>query len=137
MKKIIAIGIIILAIILGILILIQNKNTIPPELRFSEIKFETIDFDFDLLEQGKPQTAIFSFKNTGKYPLLIHNVETSCGCTSSEWPRYLINPTKSEEIRVIYDAKKTGRFYKTIKVFCNTEAGVIELTIRGEVVSWE
>lgn len=134
MKNFISIAIVVVAVILGGLFLQKSDKKLSGKLLNTEIIFETDNFNYGLLEQGKPQTAVFSFRNTGKYPLLISNAEASCGCTSLKWPKKPIQPNMTEIVEVSYDAKSVGWFYKTITLFCNTEEGIIELTINGEVV---
>ncbi len=99
----------------------------------TQIKFEKTVIDMGKFEQGKPKEVSFQFANTGEYPLLIQHVETSCGCTQPNWPKHPIKPGNNAEIKVTYDAKYPGHFSKTITVFCNTEKGMIQLKIKGEV----
>ncbi|WP_394368018.1 DUF1573 domain-containing protein [Flavobacterium undicola] len=66
-------------------------------------------------------------------PLLIKDVNTSCGCTVPEWYKGIIKPNKNGEIKIVYDAKYPGRFNKTITVFYNGKDSPINLTIKGEV----
>ena len=44
--------------------------------------FETQNFDFGKIKQGIPATHEFKFKNTSKVPMVITNVQASCGCTT-------------------------------------------------------
>ena len=99
----------------------------------TQIEFDKTEIDMGQLEEGTPKTVSFLCKNTGKHPLLIQHVETSCGCTQPQWPKHPIKPNDSAEIKVSYDAKYPGRFLKTITVFCNTQKGMIKLKIKGEV----
>ncbi len=97
------------------------------------IRIEQTEIDMGQLQQDKPQTATFKILNTGEKPLFIKHVESSCGCTVPEWTKKPVKPGKTAEIKVTYDAEYPGRFIKQIKVFCNTEKGVVELRIFGEV----
>ncbi len=99
------------------------------------INVEQTEIDMGTLQQGKPQTVIFKLKNTGNHPLFIKHVESSCGCTVPEWTKKPVNPGNAAEIKVTYDAEYPGRFIKQIKVFCNTDKGIVELRIFGEVDS--
>ena len=49
------------------------------------------------------------------------------------WPKEIIEPNESGEIKIVYDAKYPGRFNKTITVVYNGKDSAIELTIKGEV----
>jgi hypothetical protein len=112
-----------------------TENVATAEL--TQIQFEQTEIEMGQLEQGKPQSATFQFKNTGQYAIMIQHVETSCGCTQSEWPKHPVKPGETGDVNVTYDAKYPGWFRKTIKVFCNTENGVEELMIKGEVLPSE
>ena len=107
-----------------------NKSQV---VSFTTIQLNQTIMDLGQIQQGKPQTVHFTFKNTGEFPLVIQQVEASCGCTEPEWPKQPIKPGRSGEIKVTYDAKYPGRFVKSIKVFCNSEKGVDELVVKGEV----
>ncbi|MCE2743119.1 MAG: DUF1573 domain-containing protein [Fluviicola sp.] len=80
---------------------------------------------------------IFEFKNTGKTPILIQNVQTSCGCTNAAKPEEPIQPGKKGEITVKYDTKRVGQFTKTITVTTNVQTEPIILTIKGTVLPQE
>jgi len=103
------------------------------EVKPTQIQFEQTEIDIGQLQQGKPKTVHFAFKNTGEHPLVIQQVEASCGCTEPQWPKNPIKPSQSGEIKVTYDAKYPGRFVKSIKVFCNSEKGMEELVVKGDV----
>ena len=52
------------------------------------IRFDRKVHDFgDVLIAEGPVTCIFTFTNIGKQPIVIHNVISSCGCTTPEWTR--------------------------------------------------
>ncbi len=85
------------------------------------------------LKRDIPRETVFTIQNTGNSPLLIHQVETSCGCTVPQWTKKPIREGKSGEIKVTYDAKYPGRFHKTITVYANVEGRSIKLSIAGEV----
>ncbi|MBI9064488.1 MAG: DUF1573 domain-containing protein [Marinilabiliaceae bacterium] len=100
----------------------------------TQMNIEKTVINLGQLDRNKPQSAIYPFTNTGKNPLIIQQVETSCGCTQPEWPKHPIKPGKKGHIKVTYDAKYPGRFVKRIKVFCNIEKGYEELVVKGEVL---
>ena len=97
------------------------------------IEFNKTEIDLGTLKQGNPKEVTFTFTNTGSAPLLIYDVETSCGCTGAEWTKKPIEAKDTGEIRVSYDAKETGRLIKTITVYGNLINGSIRLKIKGVV----
>ena len=78
----------------------------------------------------------FEFTNMGDQPLVIKNVQSTCGCTVPSKPTGEILPGKSEFITVKYNMNP-GPIRKTITVetnAVNVEGGMVALKIKGEVI---
>jgi len=75
--------------------------------------------DFGTIPQGKPVYYFFEVTNTGKDPMVISNVQTSCGCTTPEWSKEPIAPGGTAKVRVGYNAAGEGHFEKTITIMYN------------------
>ncbi len=78
----------------------------------------------------------FEFTNTGNAPLIITNVQSTCGCTVPSKPTEPILPGKTGKIDVKYNMNP-GPIRKTITVESNAvnfENGRVALKIKGEVV---
>lgn len=101
----------------------------------AEIIFEKKVHDFGTIVRGSDGTFDFVFKNTGKAPLILNNVRSSCGCTVPTWPHDPIKKRKKGSIRVKYDTNRMGSFRKTITVYSNAKNGTIQLVIKGTVVN--
>ncbi|MFY9150681.1 MAG: DUF1573 domain-containing protein [Prolixibacteraceae bacterium] len=103
----------------------------------SRIAFEKIQHNFGTFkEELGPQTVSFNFKNDGAVPLILNNVQASCGCTTPEWTREPVAPGAKGMIKVSYDPRnRPGVFNKTIRVSSNAENSDIVLTISGEVTA--
>lgn len=97
------------------------------------ITFKTLTIERTNIPFGADETFSFSFKNTGKEPIIISNVQTSCGCTTAKKPEAPVAPKKSSEIAVKYDTKRVGPFTKTITVTTNVSEPIV-LTIKGTVL---
>jgi len=78
------------------------------------ISFDKETHDYGTIKNGADGTCEFTFKNTGKEPLLISNARGSCGCTVPEWPKEPIGPGQSSAIKVSYDTKRTGAINKNV-----------------------
>jgi hypothetical protein len=98
------------------------------------ITFKETEHDFGNVEQDGNCVYQFEFKNTGKAPLIIQNVQTSCGCTVPEWSNEPIGKNKSGFIKVKYNAHVAGNFSKAINVYSNATDSVVGLKIRGVVI---
>jgi len=98
------------------------------------IEFDTIAYDFgEIIFEGEADYE-FLFINTGKSPLLLSHVKSTCGCTIPEWPREPIGAGEKSSIRVSYDSHRVGAFTKSIYVYSNASNGVIRLIIMGMVL---
>jgi hypothetical protein len=100
----------------------------------SGIEWTSTTIDFGKIEQGKPVSAEFEFKNPTMVPLLISSVRPTCGCTIADYPKEPILPGKSGKIAVTYNAAAGGAFTKAIVVTSNATEGNTSLIIKGEVV---
>ncbi len=60
----------------------------------AKIDFKETIHDFGELEFGGDGSFDFKFTNTGKSPLILENVRSTCGCTVPEWTREPVNPSE-------------------------------------------
>src|SRR5215467_1034581 len=93
-------------------------------------------YDFGDIIQGEKVEHTFKFTNTGSTPLIITNVEVTCGCTTPKgWPRDPINPGGKGEIIILFDsAHKIGRQNKVATVISNTTSGKSQVTFSANVL---
>ena len=68
------------------------------------VTFTKIENDFGKIEQGKPVSYVFEFKNTGKDPVVLGNVAASCGCTTPEWTREPVMPLGKGTVKATFNA---------------------------------
>ncbi len=114
----------------------QDKPTKQkPDKKAPEITFEKTEYDFGTIPYGSDAICEFVFKNTGKSPLILTNVRSSCGCTIPSWTKTPIKKKKTDKITVKYNTHRMGKFHKTITVTTNAKNSPIVLTITGKVES--
>ncbi|OIN60147.1 DUF1573 domain-containing protein [Arsenicibacter rosenii] len=101
------------------------------------LKFTKETHDFGKVEQGKPVTYVFTFKNTGTDPVVISDAQASCGCTKPSWTKEPVMPGKTGTVSATYNAAAMGPFNKSVTVMSNGETPNIVLYLKGEVVSKE
>ena len=100
------------------------------------ISFDQTVFDFGTRNEGEMVNYTFNFKNTGTEPLILSNVQTTCGCTATEWPKEPIMPGKSAAIKATFNTTgKMGQQNKVITVISNAKEGNTMVTIKGTVAS--
>jgi hypothetical protein len=98
-----------------------------------QLSFVKVEHDFGTIEQHSEAIAVFEFTNTGKQPLILTDVRTSCGCTVPDWPKNPILPGKKATITVKYDSKNLGVILRQITVISNASVPSVTLTIKGLV----
>ncbi|MCT4613655.1 MAG: DUF1573 domain-containing protein [Marinifilaceae bacterium] len=107
-------------------------------------KNAVISFKQKVIELGKfkeeegPKTVKYEFKNNGSVPILIRNVNASCGCTTPTWSKEPIPPKAKGFIEVKFDPKnRPGGFEKSISVYANTQPAYTVLKLKGRVIPRE
>lgn len=79
------------------------------------ITWEKSTYDFGDIVQGDKVEHVFKYKNTGADPLIITNVQVTCGCTTPKgWARDPIAPGQSGEITIAFNS--LGKFGKQNKI---------------------
>ncbi|MFO7844862.1 MAG: DUF1573 domain-containing protein [Bacteroidales bacterium] len=111
----------------------EEINTNQDSKDLPEIYFEKTTHDFGKIEYKGDGTCEFTFKNTGKEPLLLTNVRASCGCTTPTWPKEPIKKGKEGTITVKYNTRIIGNFTKTIRVYSNAKTSPVTLRVIGVV----
>lgn len=86
-----------------------------------KIQLEESVYDFGEITEGGLVKHNFKFKNTGKTPLIITDVQTTCGCTVPDWNMKPIQPNATDEIKVQFNSEgKEGKMDKPITIIANT-----------------
>ncbi|NLT02380.1 MAG: DUF1573 domain-containing protein [Bacteroidales bacterium] len=120
-----------LACVFGLTVLAQTGPS---------IQFETKLHDFgDINEDDKTATCVFTFKNVGDGPLIIHRAVASCGCTTPEFTKEPIVPGGTGTVKVTYNTVgRPDAFHKTVTLYSNDpKTPNIILSIKGTVIPGE
>ena len=100
----------------------------------AQIKFSEEKYDFGSIKQGDIVDHVFKFKNTGTQPLVISNVQASCGCTIPDWTKEPVGPGKMGMISAKFNsAGKMGMQTKVLTIESNSAAGAATVSLVGEV----
>ena len=86
------------------------------------LKFKGGDtYDMGPVKKGPIKEHTFEFTNTGTEPLIIKDVNPSCGCTNVDWsPKTPIAPGKKGTIHMgLRTAEQHGNFQKEIYIQSN------------------
>ena len=107
----------------------QNKND------SAYIKFKDTKYNFGFVKQGKIVKIEYYFVNTGNAPLLISNIEVTCGCTIAEFPHYPIKHNESAMILLTFNTKeKYDRQDRTVQVISNASNSPTKLRFKGVIL---
>lgn len=121
-------------IILLVAVLVYGIGFSQAKIEFKD-KDNTIDYG-TVSKDSDSGIRTFEFTNTGNAPLIITNVQSTCGCTVPTKPTEPIMPGKTGKIDVKYNMNP-GPIRKTITVesnAVNVDGGKIAIKIKGEVV---
>jgi hypothetical protein len=102
----------------------------------AKISFNETEHDFGTIgEKDGNASTNFVLTNTGSDPVVISNVQASCGCTRPVWTKEPIEQSKTGNISVTYNPLgRIGPFDKTITIFLAGQTSPVYLKIKGTVV---
>jgi hypothetical protein len=102
-----------------------------------QLQFREETFDFGNVQEDKgPVTHEFLFTNNSNRPVKILTVQASCGCTTPDWSRELVEPGKTGYVQASFNPQgRPGFFTKSLTVTTDLEANPIILQIKGQVSS--
>lgn len=97
------------------------------------ISFDDKIHDFgDVLISDGPLKWRFVFKNVGTSPIVIHNVISSCGCTTPQWVKSPVKPGDTGYIDVTFtNDQGPFPFDKTLTVYVSGVNRPVILRLRG------
>jgi len=101
---------------------------------FPVMNFQDTSYNFGWMGEGERVEHEFSFKNTGKTPLIVAGATSTCGCTVPEFSKEPIPPGGSGSLKVTFSsAGKSGHVLKSITVSSNAYPTVRVLTITADI----
>ncbi len=113
----------------------QNSPAQPDPL-LPYLNFLVTDHNFGTIQPGTVVEFTFKFTNTGKTPLLIAHVRTTCGCTATEWTRTPVAPGERGFVTARFNTSGTsGQRHKVITVISNAANEQQRIWIRANVVA--
>ncbi|HIY74929.1 MAG TPA: DUF1573 domain-containing protein [Candidatus Sphingobacterium stercorigallinarum] len=98
-----------------------------------EFKFDKETHDFGKIAFNKPVSHEYQFTNSGDQPIIISDVQPTCGCSVAEFTKTPVKPGESGTVNVTFNAATKGPFTKSFIVKSNTKTPVKTLTIKGVV----
>ena len=91
-------------------------------------------FNFGKIKEGDKVRHTWKVKNTGTTPLLIANVQTSCGCTAPFYPKEPILPGTEGEITLEFNsAGKKDHVIKNALIIANSDNSPFSIGFEADV----
>jgi hypothetical protein len=117
-------------------IVMMTINLMNVSAQQKSLDFDASRWDFgDIAEDGGKVEHTFIYKNNSSKPIVILNVRTGCGCTSSQYSRKPIAAGASGEFKVVFDPmNRPGRFVKNINITTSAADEPVGLWIEGNVL---
>ena len=108
-----------------------------PKVDGAGMVFVTETIDYGTVAYNSDGRREFVFTNNGNKPLIITNVQSTCGCTVPTYPKEPIAPGAKGVIGVKYDTSRAGQpFSKTVTITSNAAGSPSKvLTIKGTVLA--
>lgn len=88
--------------------------------------------DFGTFNKTEIKEATIEVKNTGENPLVIVDVNTTCGCTAATYDKRPAKPGESLRVGIKMTPKDTGFFDEVVTIKCNTNQPV-KIQVKGIV----
>ncbi|MFI3321189.1 MAG: DUF1573 domain-containing protein [Rikenellaceae bacterium] len=122
-------------LILFLLLFFSSSGAFSQVEKNLDMSFNSTKVDLGVIKEEDGSVTIpFSFKNIGQTPIIINTVSTSCGCTTTSYPREPIMAGATAIIEVTYDPLgRPGFFDKKIYIMSGNRRKHNVLTITGEV----
>lgn len=129
----------IVTLVLGLFIAtgsLSAQSKTPTQKDGPVLQFKTTSHNFGKIkEEDGPVSYTFTFKNAGNKPLILTNVQPSCGCTVADWSKEEIQPNGEGYVKATYDVvRRPGTFHKSITIYSNTDPNVSLITFSGDVI---
>lgn len=113
--------------------IITGESSVSSKALLTTAEADTLKFDFGEFNETEKQERIITFHNTGDSPLIIQDVVKSCGCTEVSYSHEPVMPGKNLKLSIVYDANQSGKFHKSLMVYCNTPDSPYRIEIEGNV----
>ncbi|MEY4541920.1 MAG: hypothetical protein RLZZ306_3677 [Bacteroidota bacterium] len=114
----------------------DNRKALEPTAsKFPVMEIDTPTVDLGTIIQGDTIMHVYNFKNTGNMPLVLSNVNASCGCTTPSYSKEPVAPGEKGFITVKFNSKgKEGKLNKTVTAYANTKPADNTVSFKIEVL---
>ena len=115
--------------------IVGGKRSVSADTKQTSVSLSEREVQFGSFPMGEKKERKVTLKNTGDAPLVIHGVDTSCGCTRVEYSQRPLRPGEETTLLIVYEADEAGHFRKTVDVYCNTADAPVRISVTGEALN--
>lgn len=92
------------------------------------------EHDFGQVALGAAVSTTFRLEAQGG-PVVVLSAATNCECTRAEYPGQPLQDGESAQVKVLFEAKTRGVFYKTVRLrlYVGGRDRTVELKVKGTV----
>jgi hypothetical protein len=120
------------------LVALALSYLVVPQTGITTVAFDKTDYNFGAVKEGKNITHSFTFKNTGRYDLVITDVDASCDCMVPTLPKGPVKPGATGTIVVVFNTAGQGKAKrpssKSVTITANTIPAKTSLYMQGYVL---
>ncbi|WFE86599.1 DUF1573 domain-containing protein [Parabacteroides chongii] len=107
----------------------ENPNKDIPKTR---AEASQTDIDFGTFNKSEVKEITIEVKNTGNNPLVIVDINTTCGCTAATYDKRPAKPGESLQVGIKMTPKDTGFFDEVVTIKYNsTNNQPVKMKIKG------
>ena len=102
----------------------------------TQVNFDHLEWNFgDIAEDGGEVKHTFTFTNLSSKPLVVLEVTTGCGCTTSSYSRKPVLRGEKGEVTIVFNPMNLpGRFNKSASILTSASSQPITLKLEGNVI---
>ena len=105
------------------------------DIVYPVVTFDKLTHDFGEIQNGTPVETVFTYTNSGRSPLVVTDIKSTCGCTVPQgWSREPLAPGASSQFTVKFNGKGANKVSKTITLTTNTEKGKEQVRISAFII---
>lgn len=113
--------------------LLGSEDVLSERQALTTAKLNVSDVNLGTILKTEKHEQEVKITNTGTKPLVIQDVNTSCGCIAVEFSNEPIAVGGETVVKLIYNADKNGYFRKTIDIYCNVATSPLQIIVTGNV----
>ena len=123
-------------IAITLLITLLSSSVKAQSSSVAQLKFDNLEWNFgDIAEDGGEVKHTFTFTNLSSKPVIVLEVVTGCGCTTSSYSRKPVMQGEKGEVTVVFNPMNLpGRFNKSASILTSASSQPITLKLEGNVI---